>query len=149
MFHYWVADETPAVRSVQLEDWLEDLSEFSTAAVAAACREWRQTKSKRPTPADIRKLCIVTQKQRRETEAKALPPPVRQPEPEPEPMSEEDRAYCILLAEKEIRRLKRIPADKPTGYGVERVRKEHTYTADELRRGRIALGIEHPQQAAE
>ena len=148
MGHYWLPTEPEPVRRAQLEDWLEDLIEFSTAAVAAACREWRQTKSKRPTPADIRKLCIVSQNRRRETEAKALPPPVRQPEPEPEPMSEEDRAYCILLAEKEIRRLKRIPADKPTGYGVELVRKERTYTAEEMRRARIALGIEQPQQQA-
>ena len=40
---------------------------------------------------------------------------------------------------------------QPTGYGVEKVRKERTYTADELRRARIALGIEpaaDPDEAA-
>ena len=149
MSHYWLATEPEPVRRTQLEDWLEDLSEFSTAAVADACREWRQTKSKRPTPADIRKLCIVSQNRRRETEAKALPPPVRQPEPEPDPMSDEDRAYCILLADKAIRHLKHRPMEsQPTGYGVELVRKERTYTAEEMRRARIALGIEQPDTLA-
>ena len=149
MSHYWLATEPEPVRRTQLEDWLEDLGEFSPAAVAAACREWRQTKSKRPTPADIRKLCIVAQNRRRDSEAKALPAPARRPEPEPEPMSDEDRAYCILLAEKALRHLKHRPMEsQPTGYGVERVRKERTYTADELRRARIALGIERPAAEA-
>jgi len=64
-------------------------------------------------------------------------------------MSDEDRAYCILLAEKAIRHLKhRSVESQPTGYGVERVRKERTYTADELRRARLALGIERPDTLA-
>jgi hypothetical protein len=39
------------------EDWLEDLSEFSSACVAAACRQWRRTSKYRPTIAEIRALC--------------------------------------------------------------------------------------------
>ena len=41
-------------------DWLEDLAEFGPEIVAAACREWRRKPGgKRPTPGDIRALCIA------------------------------------------------------------------------------------------
>ena len=66
MAHYWTADETATVRREQTEDWLEDLVEFGPGIVAAACREWRQTQHRRPTPADIRTLCIAEQHAERE-----------------------------------------------------------------------------------
>ncbi len=40
------------------EDWVTDLTEFAPQTVARACAEWRRSQSKRPTIADIRKLCI-------------------------------------------------------------------------------------------
>lgn len=44
-----------------MADWLEDLAEFAAPHVAEACKEWRRTQSKRPTPADIRKLALQHQ----------------------------------------------------------------------------------------
>ena len=58
MNHYWKEDDHPAVRQAQIEDWIEDLAEFPIEFVASACREWRQTKTRRPTPVEIRELCI-------------------------------------------------------------------------------------------
>jgi hypothetical protein len=34
------------------------LGEFPAAIVADACQRWRRTESKRPTIADLRKLCL-------------------------------------------------------------------------------------------
>lgn len=57
--HYWTADDLVASRKQQIRDWLEDLIEFPVAVVAKACREWRQQPGgRRPTPGDIRALCI-------------------------------------------------------------------------------------------
>lgn len=56
MSHYWTANDPPEIRRLQAEDWLEDLVEFGPDAVAEACRDWRRTQSRRPTPADIRLL---------------------------------------------------------------------------------------------
>ncbi len=39
-------------------DWLSDLREFGPDTVSRACGEWRRTQTRRPTIADIRKLCI-------------------------------------------------------------------------------------------
>ena len=58
--HYWTGDDPAAVRKAQIADWLEDLREFSLAIVANAIREWRRTETRRPTIADIRKLCCAT-----------------------------------------------------------------------------------------
>jgi hypothetical protein len=70
--HYWLATEPEPVRRAQLEDWLEDLAEFGPAAVANACRDWRQQPgARRPLPGDIRKLCIEAQTAQRERLAHA------------------------------------------------------------------------------
>lgn len=74
MSHYWTADDPPAIRRAQAEDWVLDLIEFGPAVVEAACREWRRRPGgRRPTPGDIRALCLAEQRERRE--APALPPP--------------------------------------------------------------------------
>ena len=64
--HYWTTNEPQEVRRAIAEDWLEDLGEFPAEVVEAACREWRQTQSRRPTPADIRTLCIAERHAERE-----------------------------------------------------------------------------------
>jgi hypothetical protein len=69
--HYWTAADHIAVREAQIEDWIDDLIEFGPKIVAEACRRWRNTESRRPTPADIRKFCI-------EDRALALPPSVEE-----------------------------------------------------------------------
>lgn len=56
--HYWTAGDDPAIRRLQIHDWLADLGEFPAAIVADACQRWRRTESKRPTIADLRKLCL-------------------------------------------------------------------------------------------
>lgn len=55
--HYWTADEPVALRQAQAEDWLDDLSEFPPEIVAAVCREWRRNETRRPLPAELRRLC--------------------------------------------------------------------------------------------
>lgn len=66
MNHYWTDNDHLATRQAQVEDWIEDLGEFPIGFVEEACREWRQTETRRPTPAAIRKLAIVAQRARRE-----------------------------------------------------------------------------------
>lgn len=57
--HYWTATDPVEVRQAQIEDWLDDLREFGPLVVEEACRRWRrQPGGKRPTPGDIRTLCI-------------------------------------------------------------------------------------------
>lgn len=148
MSHYWTADDPIESRREQIIDWIEDLIEFGAAAVADACREWRQTQSRRPTPADIRKLCIAEQIRQREAEIRFLPPPAK-PEPEAVQINAEDRAYCIALADKAIAALKWDTTESiPTGYSVVEQRKSREYTSEELRASRIVLGLE-PADAAE
>ena len=57
--HYWTGDDPAAVRKTQIADWLEDLREFRLAIIENAIREWRRTETRRPTIADIRKLCCA------------------------------------------------------------------------------------------
>lgn len=72
--HYWTADEPAAVRQAQIEDWLDDLREFPAEMVENACREWRRRPGgKRPTPGDIRQICIAEQSARHERLALAAP----------------------------------------------------------------------------
>lgn len=51
---------------MQIEDWLDDLGEFAAPVVAVAVKEWRQGEfgRKRPTPSDIRLLCLAEQRKR-------------------------------------------------------------------------------------
>lgn len=67
LVHYWTADDPVETRTAQFEDWLEDLSEFPPVTVEDACRQWRRTRRHRPTPSDIRGLCleIAIEQQRR------------------------------------------------------------------------------------
>lgn len=68
--HYWTTHEPEAVRRMVAEDWLDDLAEFAPEIVTAACREWRrQPGGRRPTPGDIRGLCIAEQHARAELRA--------------------------------------------------------------------------------
>lgn len=55
--HYWAANEDTRLRAALAQDWLGDLREFTATVVADACREWRRAETKRPTIADIRRLC--------------------------------------------------------------------------------------------
>lgn len=71
--HYWTADDHPATREAQVEDWLEDLIEFDLDVVRDACAEWRRRdENKRPTPGQIRKICFDEQQERRTTSQRSL-----------------------------------------------------------------------------
>jgi hypothetical protein len=63
------SDDPADARQVQIEDWLQDLGEFPSALVESACRHWRQNETRRPTPAEIRKI-VGIELQRR---SRALP----------------------------------------------------------------------------
>lgn len=56
--HYWTAADREETRQAQIEDWVMDLRQFGSEAVARACGRWRLTQNRRPTPADIVKLAI-------------------------------------------------------------------------------------------
>ena len=58
MNHYWTTNDPPEIRRVQAEDWIADLIEFGPALVESACTEWRRTQARRPTIAEIRRLCV-------------------------------------------------------------------------------------------
>ena len=58
MSHYWTANEDTRLRAALANDWLEDLRGFPAHVVANACVEWRRGQTRRPTIADIRKLCL-------------------------------------------------------------------------------------------
>lgn len=65
-----------SMREAQAQDWLEDLREFGAEVVEAACREWRRKPGgRRPTPGDIRALCIDEKERRDRPCVRALPPP--------------------------------------------------------------------------
>jgi hypothetical protein len=70
--HYWTSEDHPAARQAQLEDWIADLEEFGAEVVIVACQMWRRANSRRPTPADVRELCMAEREYRRPI---ALPPP--------------------------------------------------------------------------
>ncbi len=85
--HYWTADDDPAMRRVQAEDWINDLVEFEAEDVQNACREWRQNQTRRPTPADIRLLAIAEHRRRN-----PVPDPPYIPPPAPRNRTPEDIA---------------------------------------------------------
>jgi len=75
LLHFWTPqDLSDGARKAMAADWLEDLREFGPAIVAEACARWRRAESKRPAIADIRRLCIEEQRDRR-------PPPLALPNP--------------------------------------------------------------------
>jgi hypothetical protein len=54
---YWVPDEAAGDRAGVAAIWLRVLGEFEPEIVRKACDEWSRFHTKRPTPAEIRKLC--------------------------------------------------------------------------------------------
>lgn len=69
---------SPELRTLQSRDWLDDLGEFPAAIVAEACTEWRQRPGgRRPTPGDIRTICVESRTRKEELRRPALPPPQR------------------------------------------------------------------------
>lgn len=58
MSHYWASDTPTEIRREMAMDWLDDLREFGPDIVSGACGAWRRSQTRRPTPADIRALCI-------------------------------------------------------------------------------------------
>src|SRR5579863_88799 len=56
MSHYWTAADSPEIRSLQMDDWLNDLGDYPAMFVTEACKRWRETQTHRPTPADIIRL---------------------------------------------------------------------------------------------
>ena len=63
MAHYWTEAMPTSLRRALAEDWLADLREFGPAIVASACTEWRRRPGgRRPTPGDIRAICIELQR---------------------------------------------------------------------------------------
>jgi hypothetical protein len=68
--HYWTADDPAPARKAQIEDWIEDLSEFGPELVKQAITEFRHSGSRnRPLPGDIRTLCVQIDNNRRERQA--------------------------------------------------------------------------------
>lgn len=59
--HYWTTDEDARIRQAQIADWIDDLSRFSASLVADACKRWRMTDRRKPTPADIVGFCLEAQ----------------------------------------------------------------------------------------
>ncbi len=59
LLHFWTPQELgDDARAAMAEDWVTDLAEFGPDILARGCGEWRKTHSRRPTIADIRKLCM-------------------------------------------------------------------------------------------
>ena len=77
--HYWTSEEHAAARQAQVEDWIDDLVEFGSGVVQEACAEWRRSETRRPLPADIRKLCAEERDRREWRATRALPPPAPVP----------------------------------------------------------------------
>jgi hypothetical protein len=73
MNHYWADNDHLATRQAQLEDWIEDLVEFPIDTVEFACRHWRRSERRRPTPADIRSIVGVEMQQRHLATQSVLP----------------------------------------------------------------------------
>jgi hypothetical protein len=54
---YYVPGEDQRVVAAQGRMWVEDLRGFPRHVIEAALRDWRRSETRRPTPADIIKLC--------------------------------------------------------------------------------------------
>lgn len=66
LLHYRQDDMSQAAQNAVAKDWMADLREFGPRIVEEACTEYRRTQKFRPTPAEIRKLCIEAQNSQRE-----------------------------------------------------------------------------------
>lgn len=165
LLHFWAPGELSDVaRAAMAQDWLEDLREFGPACVANACQEWRREQENRPKPANIRKLCIEAQAAQRERLAHAS-------------YSDGDGyARSVGWASEAERReaIRRDVAQREARYEQARLVREemeatgrgHAYRAtaatlranavwvreedpEELRKARVALGIEEPEPPQE
>lgn len=68
-----MANEPAAIRQAQLEDWIEDLEEFDLDSIRDACTEWRRKpKAKRPTPGEVRVICVEVQEERKREKYRAI-----------------------------------------------------------------------------
>jgi hypothetical protein len=153
--HYWTAADPPAMRQAQIEDWLEDLIEFGPAVVAESLREWRRMPvNRRPVPGEIRKLCIESQTMRQERQ-----------KPGPSNLDEYARSVGWASEDERMAAIDRDKRERKARYERARLVREQAgvspatahaaaalgvaareYTADELRAGRIALGLERPDE---
>lgn len=141
------------MRQAQVEDWLEDLIEFGPAVVADACREWRRSPiNRRPVPGEIRKLCIEATSRQQSRIAVNTPTDMDEYARSVGWASEAERREAIRRdgrdreARYERARLVREAAGMPRPAAQDAAAagvKVREYTADELRKGRIALGLEH------
>lgn len=64
---YFVPDMPFELQALLLADWVDSLNEFPSWAVKAACDRWRDTERRKPTPADIRAICVDLVKPHRNT----------------------------------------------------------------------------------
>lgn len=72
LLHYPIANVSEGARAQMAQDWVEDLRDFGPLIVGEGCRLWRQKPGgKRPTPGDIRALCIEAQIRHRNLANKA------------------------------------------------------------------------------
>lgn len=55
--HYWEGWADDRLREGVALDWADDLGEYPGWAIDSACRSWRRTETRKPTPADIRQRC--------------------------------------------------------------------------------------------
>jgi hypothetical protein len=55
--HYWVGAMPDGLQSVIAADWIEDLAGFPAHVVDEACRRWRRSEERKPTPAQILDSC--------------------------------------------------------------------------------------------
>lgn len=55
---YWQSDESDLVRAAAGKVWADQLERFTQAEIAEACRRWIGNESRRPTPAEIIRLCV-------------------------------------------------------------------------------------------
>ncbi len=123
--HYWTANDDPRMRQAQIEDWIDDLIEFDVPVVTQVCQEWRRTQTRRPLPADIRRMCIELQCQQQVRLAAASP------------IDMDAYARSVGFASN-AERMEAIRADQER-----RRRRENADLREfhELRAGRTALGV--------
>ncbi len=56
--HFFITLSDERLNKIVAADWLDTLKDFPFPVLCAAISEWRNDMNKKPTPADIRKLCI-------------------------------------------------------------------------------------------
>jgi len=162
MSHYWTDTDHIETRRAQIADWLEDTIEFGPAIVAEACREWRRTQTRRPVPSEIRRLCIERQTALAERATHGAPTDMDAYARSVGFADNVERMEAIRAAKRDtaadgerLRRIedelkfRRVAVAAHTAKSLGVTAREVT---DELRAGRIALGLEPepiPPQAAE